>query len=184
MFDEKINEHLSLRVNHRNFAKEIATLVVKNKEHLEPWMPWVESSLTEEGERNFLEMSATWWAQGKACHCVIVYDGKIVGSVGLNDIDAVAKKCEIGYWLDSDYTGRGIVTSAVKKIEEIAFTEYGIERVSIHADSRNLKSRAVAERLNYVYEGTMRRAITNTSAGDMGDEVIYSKLRSEWEAER
>ncbi|MDW2097456.1 GNAT family protein, partial [Vibrio sp. 1751] len=49
-------------------------------------------------------------------------------------------------------------------------------RIAIHADSTNQKSRAVAERCGYEFEGELRNERLTTS-GELSNTVIYAKIR-------
>jgi RimJ/RimL family protein N-acetyltransferase len=55
---------------------------------------------------------------------------------------------EIGYWLRSDRTGRGVATACARVLTEAALALPGIDKVEIHYDEPNIRS-AVAHRLGY-----------------------------------
>ncbi|MCV5942231.1 GNAT family N-acetyltransferase, partial [Escherichia coli] len=65
---------------------------------------------------------------------------------------------------------------AVLEVERYAFDDLGAKRIAIHADSTNQKSRAVAERCGYEFEGELRNERLTTS-GELSNTVSYAKIR-------
>ena len=73
------------------------------------------------------------------------------------------------------------MTRAVREIEKLCFEDLDMNRIGIHADVRNERSRAVPERLGYRFEGILRAKLPGTD-GVPQDEAVYCLLRAEWEA--
>jgi ribosomal-protein-serine acetyltransferase len=101
-----------------------------------------------------------------------------MGACGYARMSWEKRMAEIGYWLDKDMQGKGIITRATRALVTCAFQEYGLNKVEIHAAVGNKRSRAVPERLGFTQEGILRQAQwLNGRAHDM---VIYRILASEW----
>lgn len=78
----------------------------------------------------------------------------MVGSCSLVDIhhqvDGDDTKCaDVGYWLDKDQVGQGIVTKACTKLIHYAFTTLNIRVARIITHVGNEHSIAVAKRLGF-----------------------------------
>lgn len=88
--------------------------------------------------------------------------------------------CEIGYtWLTSSAIRTRANTEAKYLMLRHAFEEWGVLRVCLHTDLRNLRSQAAMERLGLKKEGVLRAhrlAADNTSR----DSVRYSIVVAEW----
>ena len=56
---------------------------------------------------------------------------------------------EIGYWVRSDHTGRGLATAAASALTSSALGLQGVSRVEIHCDAANLGSAAIPDKLGY-----------------------------------
>jgi ribosomal-protein-serine acetyltransferase len=95
-------------------------------------------------------------------------------------VDMMDQKAEVGYWIDRDAEGRGIVTRACERFLAFAFEDLGLHRVELLAATGNERSRAVAERLGMVLEGTGRE--NGRIAGGFVDLVTYGILDREWRA--
>ena len=53
------------------------------------------------------------------------------------------------YWLTASGRGRGIATKAVRLLCDWAFTELGLERLTLKTYKANVSSRRVAERVGF-----------------------------------
>jgi RimJ/RimL family protein N-acetyltransferase len=104
----------------------------------------------------------------------IIYKGQFAGAIDLHNLSAEHRRCEIGYWLDKNYTGKGIASRCTAKIAEYAFNEIDMHRVLIQAASQNKASCAVAERLEFAFEGTLRD--NELLDGKYYDTNVYAKL--------
>jgi len=78
------------------------------------------------------------------------------GAGGLNDLNKVHKKAEIGFWLLPEYWGKGYVTEALSVIMDYGFNQLGLHRIEGFVDSNNEKCQSAVKKLNMNYEGTMR----------------------------
>jgi RimJ/RimL family protein N-acetyltransferase len=79
-----------------------------------------------------------------------------VGSTGLHRIDWSVPSVEIGYWLRTGCGGAGLVTEATALVAAFAFEALHAQRVRIRCDVANARSAAVARRLGFVHEATLR----------------------------
>jgi RimJ/RimL family protein N-acetyltransferase len=119
---------------------------------IHPWMPWCVEPIKIEDQREFVEKTFPNWATGEAFNFGIFdageQDEELIGSVSLMDRVGPGG-LEIGYWLRTDATGRGVMTRAVARLTELGLGLPGIERIEVHCDEANLRSAAVAKRLGY-----------------------------------
>ena len=119
---------------------------------LHPWMPWCTDPVQIEDQRAWIERAENGWATQEAFHWFIVesQDGpeKLIGVISLmNRIGPGG--LEIGYWLRTGATGRGVMTRAATWLTNTALALPGVERVEIHCDAANVRSAAVPKRLGY-----------------------------------
>jgi RimJ/RimL family protein N-acetyltransferase len=99
----------------------------------------------------------------------------VLGGCGLHR-RAGPEALEIGYWLDRDHIGKGLAREAAKALVTAAFGVEGIDRIEIHHDPRNLRSRAIPEALGFAFESLRRR--NNTAfAGEFRDSSVWTFYR-------
>ena len=153
-------------------------LIDANRRYLERWLSWVPYIQTQEDELPWIK--AHLKAQGieKNNPTVIVYRGRIVGTLDMHRPDLLNKSTEISYWLAEDVQGLGIMTRSCQAVLTYLFKELGFNRVQIRVDPTNHKSAAIPIRLGFQFEGIQRKAWL--VAGNFVDLAVYSLLAGEW----
>ena len=182
MFSFPLGEDVALVLRTPALADAYQDLLAANHERLARWEPWAAAGppvLTD--TRSFIEASAQSWVAGTELPVVIAVreDGQwqLAGSVGLR-IDRYSRSGELGYWIDSRLEGRGLVSRAVAAVLDQAFGPLGLDRVSLHTEVGNQRSRGLARRLGFVEEGILRQGLA--FPGERRDSVVYSLLAAEW----
>ncbi|PYZ92285.1 GNAT family N-acetyltransferase [Salipaludibacillus keqinensis] len=100
----------------------------------------------------------------------------LVGCTGLHRIDWDVPKFEIGYWVDTRFTGEGYITEAVEGLSKFAFSELNGKRLEIRCDAKNMKSRAVPERLGFPLEGVLKNDDRSVDGKELRDTCVYAKI--------
>lgn len=111
------------------------------------------------------ENKASWWISFindaaeqspiSEKHFAIEADGKLVGSIGIINIEG--HKCEIGYWLSDDYAGRGIMSQAIGEAVQYGAKNLRIKRFFAPVLTHNKASVRVLEKNGFEYEGCLRK---------------------------
>ncbi|MFI6087077.1 GNAT family N-acetyltransferase [Streptomyces sp. NPDC051218] len=88
-----------------------------------------------------------------ACHFHVLVDGEgaVVGRVNL--VDVADGEAELGYRIAERAAGRGLATSAVRQVCEVAGAQYGLTALRAATDHDNEGSRAVLVRAGFVVVG-------------------------------
>jgi ribosomal-protein-serine acetyltransferase len=158
-------------------ADELYGVVAANREFLAAWMPWA-AGQTLDGTREFIAASRRQWAANQGFQAAIVERGQIVGVIGFHRVDWANRSTSIGYWIAQAAQGRGAVTAAARALVTHAFEVLGLNRVEIRAATENLRSRRVAQRLGFTFEGVLRQA---ERVGDRSvDHAVHAVLASDW----
>ncbi len=153
-------------------------MIDKRRSEFAPWLGWVKYTKAPEDTLQFLEEVDTDWVQNKQFVYAIYLQNKIIGLISILNVAWQHKRAEIGYWLDTDFTGNGYVGEAVSLIEnELWLNDFN--RIVIHTDVMNTKSANVARRLNYTHEGVLRQDIYSEPSNRYRDRNVFSKLRSD-----
>lgn len=165
-------------------ARELFELVDANRDHLRPWLPWIDATRRVADTRRYLRRVVSEARRGTAAPRVylIRLSGKLVGSIGFVRLSPENRKTEIGYWLARAHCGKGIMTAACRRLLREAFGPMALNRVEIVCATGNRSSRGVPRRLGFRCEGVQRQA------GKVGenylDLAVYSCLRTEWRRPR
>lgn len=107
----------------------------------------------------FVTSCPEFWAAGTPPFaCVDTGTGQLLGSFDLQDC-AAEEGPHIGFWVAVEARGRGIATTAVRRLARWAFDDLGLARVRWAAYVGNIPSRRVAERSGFVVEGIARQGL-------------------------
>lgn len=131
-------------------APQIFEVINRNRERLRAWLPWVDGTRDSADVAAFLRLALTANEEGTALHYAIRCGTKIVGFASLNGIDRERGVASVGFWIDAEHEGRGLVTQAVAALCEKAFGEYRLRSVQMYAGVDNLRSQRVGARLGFV----------------------------------
>ncbi len=145
-----------LRCRDETDAARVKELVDRNLEHLRRFMPWAwDEPRPVEDKAAWLREARERFMRGEEWQFGIYSadESRLLGAIGLHRGDAPATM-EIGFWLDRDAEGQGIVTEATRILTGLALTRLGAARVEIRCDELNERSAAVPRRLGYVLEDT------------------------------
>jgi len=178
MFSCRVNDEVDLVLPRQWDAERLHAMVSDSRQYLRPWLGWVDGQ-TVEGVRQFLGHTNSQFFQGLGFYAAIRQQHDAwVGVIGLS-IDEPNQSGSLGYWLVEGMQGRGLMTQTAQMVCHLAFTEYGLNRLEIRVAEGNIKSRAVASRLGFCQEGTLRQA--QWVNGQCLNVVCYGLLRAEWQ---
>ena len=108
--------------------------------------------------------------------------GQPMGSIAAVKVNDNANWVEIGYCIGKNWWRKGIMSEALGALLAFFFQEVGVGRIQAKHDPRNPNSGAVMAKCGMRYEGTLRRAGRNNQG--ICDEVVYSILREEYDADK
>ncbi len=180
MFKRVVDNEIELELATKYIAKDIFDIIDRNRENLKHYFTWLDSVKEPTDTKEYIKSRLELMAKGKTIYMAIRYQGKFVGVVDFNSINEDRKTAEIGYILDIEYRGKGIMRRAVRALCNMAFTTMGMNKVIIRCANNNPKSCNVAKSLGFKIEGTLREF--EEIDGTMIDLNIFSLLKREYEA--
>ncbi|MFD8915373.1 GNAT family N-acetyltransferase [Streptomyces sp. NPDC059575] len=122
------------------------------------WISSFPSPYLREHAEAFIGVVARGWADDSEYHFgLFVPDGALAGMLGVMRRGPGA--AEVGFWATREHRGRGYVTEAALAAARWAFAHLSVDRLEWRAEVGNLPSRAVAERVGFTMEGTLRAAV-------------------------
>lgn len=111
-----------------------------------------------------------WWA-------VCSLDNKtFYGAGGLNSLSKEHKKAEIGFWLISDFWGKGIMKEAMPLICNYGFESLGLHRIEGIVETENKNCKNAMTKLDFEHEGTMKEC--EIKNGKFISLDIYAKIKT------
>jgi len=157
----------------------------KNAGHLAAWSPKPgpgedPSSLTVLSKNVLLERRG-WRQDTKYVFMVTAREtgAPIIGRVALSQVCRGPMQAGyLGYWIDAERQGQGLMTEAVRAALGFAFGPARLHRVQINVMPRNAASHAVVAKVGARKEGLSLRYLE--IAGVWEDHVMYALTADEW----
>jgi len=174
----KVDESIALELIDYHHAETLFQLVKINRQFLREWLPWVDHMRSVDDFRKYINSSKQRYANQTETGYVIMANHVMIGRLGLYNIDLHNRSASIGYWLDKQWLGRGIITRCCKTVIDEGFNRLHLNRIEIRAAVENYKSQAIPERLGFKKEGIIRQGeFVNNQFIDL---YVYSILKEEW----
>ena len=170
----RIDDSISLRAWREEDLNDALEIVLRNREHLRTFMTWMTPDYDLASAQKFIVDAITNRLQRKNLQLGIFRGEKLIGSIGFGYFNFEAKKTEIGYWIDKNEEGNGIITRGCQALIDYAFNELELNRVEIRCSVENLRSAAVPKRLGFTKEADLRQV--EKLNGKFHDFNIYGLL--------
>lgn len=161
-------------LRHRD-ARAWAELRRRNERWLREW----ESTTPPDSMRrplSFRQMVRRFNAQareGEALPWVVTYDGDLAGQLNVSNIVwGSGRMATVGYWVDQNLAGRGIIPTALALAVDYCFESVGMHRIEINIRPENHASLRVVQKLGFREEG--RRARYLHINGDWRDHLSFA----------
>jgi ribosomal-protein-serine acetyltransferase len=184
MFNLVLDQDLSLRLYQPEDAEELFRLTIESKDYLKEWLGWLDFTVTAEDSASFIQSTLSGYEKngGHPQAAAIIYNGRIAGTIGFNEISRPHKIGVIGYWLGEKYQGKGIMSRAFSALVDYGFEKAGLNRIEVRAASGNVKSRALPEKAGFMEEGRIRDA--EWLYDRYVDHIVYGLLNKEYESRK
>ena len=144
-----------------------------------PWLPWCHQDYAIEESRGWIETRAEARRQGTEYDFAVIdtTHGRLLGGCGINALNRANRFANLGYWVRSSRTRRGVATGAAGCVAAFGFRELGLIRIEIVIATANTVSQRVAEKLEATREGILRNRILIHD--QVHDAVMFSLIPSD-----
>ena len=168
--DEKL---ISLKISD---AASLFGLIKSDRERLSKWLPWVNDTNEVKDVRNFINNCIEDFKKGSGIHYGIYSKQNICGVISLH-INPKNKSSSVGLWIGKKYEGKGLATRSVANLSSYGLKYLDLSRIEFAAATENHQSRALAERLHFIFEGVLRcrEKLTDRTV----DHAVYSLIAGE-----
>lgn len=161
-------------------APRIAELMRRNREFFAPWDAVRDNShYQSEGQREIIRKGIEEY---EACQAVmlgiVVPNGEVVGVISMRGITRGAfQSAVIGYWVAQEYNGRGLASTAVAEVKELAFAQLELHRLQAETMPDNHASQRVLHRNGFQEYGRAPKYLK--IAGEWRDHLLFQVLATE-----
>jgi ribosomal-protein-alanine N-acetyltransferase len=178
-------ERLVLRPPRTGDVPELRRAMRANFGHLRPWSAAPSAgedpaSLT--GVSRAVIRHRGEWKRGQAFVFLLTprgHEARVLGRVALGGVLLGAfRSAYLGYWIDAEHQGHGLMTEAVRATTGFAFEAAGLHRVQAAVMPRNTASQRVLAKVGYRQEGLALRYLC--IAGAWEDHALFAMTSEEW----
>ena len=178
VFKYDISENTYLKLLDLNDVEELFELTDRSREMLREWLLFVDNVKTVKDTERFIRGAMLQYAENNGLHAGIYYEGKLAGVIGYHQINKEHNWTSIGYWLGSDYVGKGLVTNSMRAFIDYAFDYLKVHRIEVRVAVGNIRSRTIPKILGFKEEGRLREV--EWLHDRHVDQVVYGLTASEW----
>src|SRR3954469_9489279 len=135
---------------------------IRDEHHLAPWEPsmpgtWEQRHSSAEWPGRWMQLRAAG-RRGMALPFAVTVDGRFAGHVMVgNVVREPLLSAYVGYWVDAEVAGGGVITAAVALVVDHCFGPVGLHRLEATVRPENGASLRVLAKLGFRQEGVFRR---------------------------
>ncbi len=152
-----IEPNLEVKMLMPSNASELFNLIDADRDQIRQWLPLGYTIREVKDAESYIRARLGLCAKNDSYKCGIWLDNKLIGLTGLHDVDPDSLKCEIGYWISPKYENQGIMSKVLQAQINHIFEVNKFNRIEIWTSSTNQKSSALAKKLGFVLEGTLKQ---------------------------
>lgn len=179
------SERLTLQRFTRRDATSLDEAIRESLTDLNQWLPWARMDYTASDTTAFIRESIQAWREERAWDYSIKSkeDSRThVGNISFWTVSKLGKIAEIGYWVRSTETSRGVCTEAVQLLLDEVFNSLGYHKIVLRVAVGNDPSDRVAQKLGFTREGVLREELL--IRGNWVDHTLWSLLDREYRGAR
>ena len=99
----------------------------------------------------------------------------LIGTIGFYRLKLEHHTAEVGYMMDPDHWGKGLMSEALQAVVECGFGRYGFHRIEAITDPANAASRALLLKNGFALEGIQKENFLWN--GKFLDSCLYARLQ-------
>ncbi|XXM71338.1 GNAT family N-acetyltransferase [Lysinibacillus sphaericus] len=173
-------DRLILRAPHQSGDGNVVQQAIKDSiDELKQWLQLFQEIPTVERTEILLRNSHIDFLKRESFRYLVFHKdtNEFIGTASIHSINWEIPKGEIGYWINSEFSGNGYMTETVSELTNLGFQKLNFRRIEIRCESANSKSRSIPAKLGFELEGILRNDELSADGSRLTDSCIYSKIK-------
>ncbi len=137
--------------------KDWSAVRAKNQMRLKPYEPsWAPDSLSQDFFRRRYQRQKHDWLSDRHYPLLIFNkeEKSLIGGMNINNVcRGAAQFASLGYWIDHEHEGRGLMSEALQLTLELCFSHLNLHRVQASCLPQNKRSKNLLLKNGFVKEG-------------------------------
>lgn len=158
-------------------------LLRENHTRLIEHFPQLMRDVSEKDQAEFYvrRRLASWLLQDEFSFAVWENESaRLIGMIRLFNLEWRISRAETDYFIDQQFSGRGLMTEALLAVIRFAFEQLCISKLCLRASMDNYASQRLARKCGFRREGDLREEYRRIS-GELVDVMLFGLARSEYE---
>lgn len=169
-------ERIQLVKPNLDLVEDIQSALIESQKEFEKYFAWLPNALEAPEENMQAAIENHKIFSNELRYIILDNDtSRLLGTCCLLIRDPNVPFFEIGYWVRTSSAGKGYISEAISLLETYAFSELGAKRLEIRMAKCNTKSKAVAERAGYHFEGALK-CERRLPGGELTDTLVFGKI--------
>ena len=155
-------------------AWKVCDFMIVNEDRIKAYFPkTLSANLTLDLSRLFTESKAKKHANKEAFLFTLKEQDtrKLAGLIYIKELNWSTKQGEFAYCMDQSFSGKGLMTKAIKHLSKYAFTDLGLETLQIIVFKDNKASVNVAVNNNFIWKATLPNEYTPPNSAPLDMEL-------------
>jgi ribosomal-protein-serine acetyltransferase len=176
---ELTDGNVLLRPYRMNDVDKLFRAVRESIKEMSVWLPFAHENYSIKESKDWIKKRPKEWKKGITYDFAIfdTQSGDLIGGCGLNEIHESNRRANLGYWVRTSCTGKGIAVAATRLLAKWGFEVLKLKRIEIYVAVGNQRSLRVAEKVGAKREGILRSRINIRDK--MHDAVMHSLIPGE-----
>ena len=170
-----VGSRIVLRRFRENEGLNVYDLIRDNASFIEDYLPIIlKQNLTKNDAERFVRDAIQSWLADNA-YVFGIWDAnsaKLIGVLKIFNIDWKVPKGELAFFIDHEFSGKGLMTEALNLACDFGLNELKMERLFLRSPADNYGCLRVARKCGFLREGVLRNDF-KTEAGVLIDSVIF-----------
>lgn len=177
-------EGFSLRIGSTSLAPTLSEYLLRNREHFRRCMPLMPDSFfaVESCEKRLASAIDEHQADQSLKLLLLAEQGEqtqVIGDLSFTNITrGVFQACHLGYKIDREFQGQGLMYRALRAALGHVFEDMGLHRVMANYRPTNERSGRLLRRLNFTIEGYARDYLLLD--GQWQDHILTALVNTQW----
>ncbi len=139
-------------------APALFRLIDSNREMLKDYFPMsVENNASVMASRKYIMQRNSDRKNGKSLFAgIFTTDEKLIGQICAKDINTRVPKCEVGYFIDTDFLRRGIGAESLRLFSGHCFETLEMAKITLRIEPKNTASKKLAAKCGFEIIGVAK----------------------------
>jgi len=140
---------------------QLVEAVQESADSVGRWLPWCHAGYGRDEAVAWVSHCRSGWRSGEhfAFPMFDAGTGRLLGGVGLNQVEPLHRHANLGYWVRQSSQRQGLAAVAGRRVARFGFEQLGLIRIEIVVLPDNRPSRATAEKIGATFESIARNRL-------------------------